>query len=238
MEHSIDTIIYSDVKICQPKQGYGFRFGCDSPILAGFAKLRKSAKVIEAGAGSGVISILLSRFHGVDVTAIELQPEMFECLQKSIELSNMTDKITPLNMNIADYKTGTQVDAIVCNPPYRQQGTGKESLSDVERIARFEIHMDMPILCKFVKSNLKVGGKFYFSYDADMLVDALIECKKWSLEPKRLQFLYPTLEKGAKLVFVECVLGAGKELKIEPPLIQNGDSDVTKLYDTIFNNVR
>ncbi len=235
VEHTINTIIYEDVKICQPKAGQGFRFGCDSPILARFAKLKKSAKVIEAGAGSGVISILLSKFYGVKPIAIELQQYMYDCMIKSIELSNMTNAVTPILANIKDYRHAEKVDAVVCNPPYRHIGTGKHSVSETEKIARFTTHMNMDILCKFAKSNLKSGGRLYFSYDADMLVEAISVCKLNNLEPKRMQFLYPAINKQAKLVFVEATLNGGSEMKIEQPLIQNGTEEATKAYNTIFN---
>lgn len=235
MLFSYDSIIKNDIIICQPKEN-GFRFGCDSAILAWFTKAKNNWKIADVGSGSGVISALISKMYGSSITAFELQDEMFTCLNKTIELSNISHLVKTVQADIRQLKKENQLfDAVVCNPPYRNINTGKTALTDVENKARFTITMNINDLAVFAKKFLKHNGKLFFSYDADMLIDALYTCKKHSLEPKRILSLHKNINSKAKLVFVECTLSGGAELKIEPPLFQQGEDFITKPYNDIFS---
>lgn len=235
MEYSVDSIIYESVKICQPKsKEYGFRFGCDSPVLAWFTRAKRKWRVIDAGSGSGVIAALMAKIYGTEVTAIELQPNMFECLEKTIALCSLENKITPVQSDIRSFESGTVYDAVVCNPPYRKAGTGRVSANETRGKARFSFTMDIGDLAAFAKRNLKHGGKLFFSYDADMIIDAIYVCRKHKLEPKRMAYMYKNIGSKAKIVFVECVFGGGVELTVEPPLFQQGERHITEIYDKIF----
>ena len=97
--------------------------------------------------------------------------------------------------------------------------------------------MTMEDLVLYAKRSLKHGGKLYFSYDADMLIEALHICKSNNLEPKRLMFLHKDIYSKAKIAFVECSLGGKSELLVEPPLFQQGDENITKKYNDIFNGI-
>lgn len=236
MEYTYNSMIFEDLKICQLKTG-GFRFGCDSVILAYFTKAKQKSLIADVGSGSGIIASLIAKIYKSNVEAIELQKEMYECLLQTINLSNLEEKIKPLNADIRKIPKGNLYDGIVCNPPYRNEGTGKTAKDNIANIARFSITMTMEDLAQFAKRNLKHGGRLYFSYDADMLSDALYICKSNNLEPKRLMFLHKDIESKAKLVFVECSLGGKSEITIEPPLFQQGNDDVTLKYNNIFKGL-
>ncbi len=233
MQYTYDTIIFKDIKICQPKD-FGFRFGCDSAVLAWFSHMKEKWLVADVGSGSGVIAILIARAYKSKVHAIELQKEMVECLEKSIELSDVAGKIEIIHNDIKKIKREKIYDAIICNPPYREIGTGKQALDEVANKARFNITMNLEDVVKFAKGSLKDKGRLFFSYDADMLIDGLHICKNNNLEPKRILFLHKDINSKAKLVFVECMLNGGKELLIEPPLFQQGQKKERKRYDDIF----
>ena len=228
---TIDSIIFSDIKICQPARG-GFRFGCDSPLLAYFARIKRSWHIADVGSGSGVIGALAAKIYGTKVTAIEAQSEMFDCLCKTVELCGLQDSVFPIEADINIYRSNFLFDGVICNPPYRKAGTGRVSGNPVERNARFSYTMDLEMLVKFCRKNMKHGGKLFFSYDADMLSDAVSICRAGNLEPKRLRLVYPNPSKNAKLMLMECVLGGGVELIIEPPLFQTGGSSE---YEDIFS---
>lgn len=234
MEYTIDYILSEDLKICQPKDN-GFRFGTDSILLASFAKVKRNSHIADIGSGSGVIAAIIAKFYGSHVTAIEIQEEMHSCLLQTINLSNLQDYITPVLSDINIYSSSKRFDVIICNPPYRKPDTGHVSSSKIEMIARFTTCMDMQVMLKFCRRNLQHGGRLFFSYDADMLVDAISQCRQAGLEPKRLQFVYPSIEKGAKIVLIETVFGAGTELKIDPPIVQTGAVEVTKRYNDILS---
>jgi tRNA1(Val) A37 N6-methylase TrmN6 len=47
--------------------------------------------------------------------------------------------------------------------------------------------------------------------------------RRFGLEAKKLQIIYPDLNSGAKLVLVEAILGGRPGLKIGPPIMGQGD---------------
>ncbi len=232
---TIDSIIFPHIKICQPAKNCGFRFGSDSLLLSYFANIKKGSLIADVGSGSGIISVLVSLMYQSKVTAIEIQEEMFYCLQKTISLCNLENSITAINADIKNFKNRELFDGIICNPPYRKIGTGKLSNTENSCKARFSSEMDLNILMAFAKQNLKYGGKIYFSYDADMASEAFLLCISNNFEPKRLRFVYPSPNKNAKLLLMECVFGGGREIKIEPPLFQNSNDNTE--YENIFKGL-
>ena len=117
MEYTFNSMIFNDITICQLKNN-GFRFGCDSPVLAWFTHAKKKWHIADVGSGSGVIAALIARAYNAKVTAIEMQAEMFECLKQTVSLCNMQDKISVINADIRQMKKEKLYDAVVCNPPY------------------------------------------------------------------------------------------------------------------------
>src|SRR5438445_11149457 len=72
-----DAILGGAITIVQPKNGY--RFSIDSILLARFATARAGDRVLELGAGCGVIGLLVAAVaHPREIIAIEIQPEMAE----------------------------------------------------------------------------------------------------------------------------------------------------------------
>lgn len=193
--------------------------------------------MLEIGAGSGVVSILIAKKYGINIDALELQKPIYDTLIKSIELSEVIGKVTPIFGDINEYKPkeSSCYTHIVCNPPYRKIGTGGTAKNDVEAIARFNIKLTLEDIALFAKRYLADGGRLTLSYDADMLIDLLAVLRTNMIEPKSLQFVYPSIDKRAKIVLIDSIKTAGVELKIEKPIIQYGD-DITKHeYNKVFN---
>lgn len=219
---SIDMIIDESVRISQPDTG--FRFGVDSVILAWFATLKRSDSVIEIGGGSGVISVLLARLKDAQkITAVELQPIMFEHLQESIALNGLTDIIKPVLTDVRNYEPEEKFTLAICNPPYRPINIGKVSAGDSDLAARFEQTLTIDDILNFGKRYIHYGGRLAFCGDADRLIPAINACSSSMFQPKRLRFLHAGKARSARIFFMECVYGGGVELSIEPPIVQEGD---------------
>ena len=57
-DESLDTILGGALSVVQPRDGY--RFSVDSILLARFATARSRDRVLELGAGCGVISLVIA----------------------------------------------------------------------------------------------------------------------------------------------------------------------------------
>jgi len=219
MQYSYNSIISQKVIICQ--QEAGFRFSVDSVYLAWLVNFKKNSRVIDIGAGSGVISSLLAVIKGFDkIDAVELQMKMYECLVNTIDRSGLNGRVIPTNSDIKKYKPNYEYDIAVCNPPYRDPSTGRIPTDVTELNARFTTTMHVSDVFRFCKSYLKNSGSLYLSYDSDMLADLFEAGLKYGFEPKRLVPVCPDIGVKPKIVLMEFRKNVGREMSFEPPLYQ------------------
>ena len=233
----LDDLQYKGLKIYQNKDLYCFT--SDAVTLANFAKIKKGDKVCDFCSGSGIIAILLSaKNEPSEIYAVEIQNEMFELLQKNIELNNV-ENIKPILGDVKEFSKhipAGSVDVVVCNPPYKKKGASFHNENQVVATARHEIKLDPLGLLESVKRVLRFGGRFYISYDANRSAELLAKLKAFELEPKRMFFAQPSPQKNATLVFVEATRGGREGVEVLPTLISN-DKDGNYVQN-IFDNYR
>jgi tRNA1Val (adenine37-N6)-methyltransferase len=89
---TIDTILGGALTIAQPRNGY--RFSIDSLLLARFAAIRARDRVLELGAGCGVISILIAATRQPrEIAAVERQPGLADLIRRNAALNHCSQII-------------------------------------------------------------------------------------------------------------------------------------------------
>jgi len=81
----------------------------------------ENATVIDAGAGTGVLSIVLAKHGARKVYAIERSPEACELIVKNSIINGVADRVIAVQADIRDYYPTGTVDYVVCNPPTMPQ---------------------------------------------------------------------------------------------------------------------
>ena len=234
----IDDLEYKDLKIIQNTKG--FCFGIDSILLSDFAKnIKKGAKVLDLGTGTGIIATLLCRKTELsEITGIEVQEEVYEMAKRSIQLNHLEDKFKIIQDNILNlnhYFEKNTIDAIVTNPPYKKKETGVQNEDTRKLISRHEIEASIEDFIKVSKDMLKDKGEFYIVYRPERLVDLLSLMRKYKIEPKKIRFVYSNIHAVSKLVLVQGIKNAKPFLKLEPNLYiydDNGNytEEILKIY--------
>lgn len=208
------------VRIAQP--GKGARFNLDGLLLADFCRIKPWDRVMEPGAGTGIVSLLLAKkYPRSHIVAIEAQSMMAQYCRRNIAANGLEDRIALFEQDIRTLrktlKTST-FDVIVANPPYRRTGTGRQSANSErlssrhDRLGDLSVWLDLHIF-------LKNRSRYVMIFAADRLVELLESLRKQKLEPKRLRLVYPYRDKPASLALVEAVKSGGEALQILPPLI-------------------
>lgn len=246
MSKRLDDLNLNGLKIYQ-ETDY-FCFGIDSVLIANFVNSNSNSNnIVDLCSGSGVISIIMSAKKKCSkIFSIELQEEMYELLRENIKINELTDKIIGLNediKNISKIQEKIQeiignklVDIIVCNPPYKKQGTGINNENNVKYIARHEVKCNIEDIFKTSTRLLKSKGKLYLVHKPDRLVDLFEIARKYNLEAKTLRFVHPTATKAPTIVLVEYIKDGGNELKILDPLIEyDKDGNYTDEIYNIYN---
>ncbi len=217
---TVDTILSGALSIVQPSGGY--RFAIDSILLARFARPRPRARVLELGAGCGVVSVMLAALHHLNkVVAVELQPPLAAMITQNAAL-NGTAAVRAVCADIRQRNipglTAASFDYVVANPPYRAASRGRESPDAERRVARGG---DGATLADFIAGAARYalhGGRAALVFTASRTAELIAEMKQQSLEPKRIRFVHPRKDEPATLVLMEARKGGGVEAIVEAPL--------------------
>ena len=235
----IDDLEFNNLKIIQNTTG--FCFGIDSVLLSDYAKnLKNGSKVVDIGTGTGIIGILLCAKSKLShITGIEIQSEVAQMAERSIQLNHLGNKFDVLNINIKevfDYLEPNTVDCIVTNPPYIKLNSGAQNIEKKKLISRHEIECNLEDIIKISYKLLKSKAEFYMVHRAERIVDIMYLLRKYKLEPKQVRFVQSKLNSSPNLVLFRCVKDGGNALKIDEPLIiYNEDGTYTDEIYKIYN---
>lgn len=237
-DERIDDLELNNLKIIQNKKW--FCFGIDSVILSGFAKdIRKDSNILDLGAGNGILELLFSaKIQGSTITGIEVQEDVCNLAKKNIELNQLENRIKVENINIKDFVSNIKFDAVVTNPPYKEEGTGLKNETDTKVIARHEVLATLEDFIKIASNNLKDKCSMYMINRAERVADILELSRKYKLEPKELQFVHSKVKMPPVLVLIKATKNANKFLKVREPLyIYNEDGSYTDEILKIYGKV-
>ena len=94
-----DLYDYVPLKIYQD-DSY-FKFSLDSVLLAEFVNINNRVKnIIELCAGNCAVSMILSTRTKANITAVEVQDEIYNLGKESIEYNNLSDRIKIISQEI------------------------------------------------------------------------------------------------------------------------------------------
>lgn len=234
MEKLNDLLGYN-IKIFQDDDF--FKYNLDSILLAEFVELKSNKKnILDIGAGTGAISLVLSTKTNQNIDAIEIQKELSDLFTKTIKYNKLEDQISLYNEDIKEsvlLNRNNYYDIIVCNPPYFKNGKFSPKLAKL--IARHEEFLNINDIAKVSRKLLNNNGSLYIVYNSERLIEALEILKSSNLIPKRLKFIHTNLSKSSTIFLLECVKNGNDGLKIEPPFIlYNKDGDKTDEYTTLI----
>lgn len=217
----IDDLERNGLKIIQDSGR--FCFGMDAVLLSGFVKVKAGASVLDMGTGTGIIPILLSaKTEASKLTALEIQPDSADMANRSVLLNSLEEKIEIVNGDIKEAGAifGKGVfDAVTCNPPYMIGEHGIKNPDDAMAIARHEILCTFDDVAREASAVLKSGGKFFLVHRPFRLAEIFEALKKYKLEPKRMQLVYPFVDKEPNMVLIEATKGGRPRMTVEKPLI-------------------
>lgn len=222
------NLLQKDMKIIQ--RADHFSFSIDSLLVSEFATLtRTTKKIIDLGTGNGVIPLFLSKKTEAKITGVEIQAISSDLAKRNIELNNLSDQISIVNDDMKNWKkyfNRGEFDLVVTNPPFFKFHGEEKQLNDLDQLslARHEISINLDSLIEIASSILKDKGYFTMVHRVDRLIDIIEIMKKYSIEPKKIQFCYTKLEKEGKILLVEGIKNGNAGLRVLPPLVIHDDN--------------
>ena len=220
------------------------RFGTDAFLLANFASPLPSHTVCDLCSGCGVIPLFFCRGEKPPkrIYAVELQKEAVELIRRSVQENGLTDRIIPVQADLCDREKLVQLvprekmDMVTVNPPYYKENSGKERLSEAQRLARHEIACDLEQVTAAADALLKYGGVLKMCHLTERLAEVFYHMQLHKIEPKRLTLVYNKEGEKPWLALIEGKKGGKAGLSVERPLImrqENGEytEELRKIYE-------
>ena len=200
-----------------------FCFGMDAVLLSGFVRVKKGAQVLDLGTGTGIIPILLeAKTEAAHLTALEIQEESADMARRSVQLNGLEDKIDVVTGDIKEAVTlfgAASFDVVTCNPPYMIGQHGLTNPGEPKAIARHEILCTLEDVVRNAAKLLKPGGNFFMVHRPFRLAEIITLMTQYKLEPKRMQLVYPYVDKEPNMVLIEGCRGGRSRMTVEKPLI-------------------
>ncbi|PLT27768.1 tRNA1(Val) (adenine(37)-N6)-methyltransferase [Peribacillus deserti] len=237
-DERLDYLLAEDLRIIQSPSV--FSFSLDAVLLAKFVRVPvHRGSLVDLCSGNGVIPLLLSTRTKGHITGIEIQQRLYDMAVRSFEYNALTDQLAMIHGDIREIPKEigfSKYDVVTCNPPYFPTPSEEEiNKNEHLAIARHEIMCTLEDAVRVSSQLLKQGGKAAFVHRPGRLLDILSLMRKYRLEPKRLQFVYPKEGKEANTILVEGIKDGNPDLKILPPLfVYNKNNEYTQEVSRIL----
>jgi tRNA1(Val) A37 N6-methylase TrmN6 len=220
-QFTTDTFFNGRIRVKQSRGGY--RFSIDAVLLADFADPHPGEKLLDLGTGCGIIPLILTyRQPDISIYGVEVQTELAELAFFNVRENQLHDRITVLSTDmkcLESSMTAGPVDLVVCNPPFRKQGSGRINPNNQRAVARHEIKAKLSDIIQTSCRMLRAGGRLVLIYPADRMIDILSRMRADGIEPKYIRMIHSRQDTEAVLILVEGIKGGRPDLKIAPPLI-------------------
>lgn len=200
-----------------------FCFGMDAVLLSAFAKVKEGETVLDLGTGTGVIPILLeARTPGRHFTGLEICAASADMAARSVKYNQLEKKVSIIQGDIKEADRifpAASFDVVTSNPPYMTANHGLVNPDVDKAAARHEILCTLDDVVRQAARALKDKGRFYMVHRPFRMAEIIRVLSKYKLEPKRIQLVYPFVDKEPNMLLIECLKGGNPRVTVEPPLI-------------------
>ena len=209
------------------------RFGTDAVLLADFAAPSPLMTVCDLCTGCGIIPLYFCKSKAPKkIYGVELQKEASELFGRSIRENGLDGRVFSLNADLTDLDVlgklipRNTLDMVTVNPPYYKENSGKERLSEAQRIARHEIACSLEQVIEAADFLLKFGGTLKMCHLPERLGEIFYLMIKYGIQPKKLTLVSDKIGEKPWLALVSGKKGAKAGLEVTEPLVmreENGE---------------
>lgn len=236
-DERVDDLQNGSLQIIQNPSA--FCFGTDAVLLAHFARVKSSMRILDLGTGTGILPLLLwGQCPVKEIHAIEIQTNMADMAYRSMQLNQLQDVI---HVHCGDYRDAGLMkslglfDLIVANPPYHREGSGDGCHNPSAHIARFEVTTSLQELILSAAKACKPGGRFCLVHQPRRLDELFHWMQVYHFAIKRMRLVHPRMDKEATLVLLEAIYQGKPGLRITEPLfLYTPDGTVSPQLQAIY----
>ena len=217
---SLDALASGGLRIVRSVKG--FRHSMDAILLAQFAALRPTDRVLDLGCGNGAIALMLAhRYPLLRVVGLEIQPALASRALRGAQLNGLHDRVEIVEGDLRRVEAllpPAGFDLVLCNPPCREVGRGRLSPNPEIRHAKHELSATLSEVIAAIRYALAPKGRACLIYHGSRLADLLTRLRAERLEPKLLRPVHSFPGADAELVLVEARREGRSGLRMLAPL--------------------
>lgn len=218
------------------------RFGTDAVLLADFAAPLPNMTVCDLCTGCGIIPLFFCKSKPPKmVYGVELQQDAVELFKKSVRENDLEDRLAPIQCDLTDLKAlgelipRNSLDMVTVNPPYYKENSGKERLTEQQRLARHEIACNLRQVIEAADFLLKYGGTLKMCHLPERLGEICHLMWEKNIQPKKLTLVYNKQGEKPWLALIGGKKGGNVGMDITKPLVmrkENGEytEELLKIY--------
>ncbi len=217
----IRDINHVGLVLSQPERGY--RYSLDPFLLADFCTPRRNERILDLGAGVGVIGLLLAKRHpSVRVIGIEIQPELAQYAAENARANALETRCRIIRGDLREaprFMPAEHFQRAVANPPFRRPGSGAPPPDSCRAGARQELTFTISDLAATASALLRYGGTLCVIHLAERLPELCGALEKSGLTPKKLRLIAPRADSAPRLCLVSATKGGRPGLFVLPQLV-------------------
>jgi tRNA1Val (adenine37-N6)-methyltransferase len=218
VETTVDAAHAGRVVLEQPKQGY--RFNADSVYLAAQVAEPSPKRVVDLGAGVGVIGLCLAdRRPETRVTYVERQAALAALCERNVARAGRASCDRVIQADARDWQPSERVDAVVLNPPYYREAEGRVNPEPTRAAARHQLHGSLEELVAAGAKWLSADGGLHLVYPVAGLGDVWAALEELGLRAITSRFVHPHRHAPATTVLVEATRAARRRHMVRAPLV-------------------
>jgi tRNA1(Val) A37 N6-methylase TrmN6 len=218
-----DVLLGGRVPLLQPVRGH--RVGTDAVLLAAFAGAREGETVVDAGASTGAVGLMIAAVvPGTRLVFLERDEALAALARENARSNGLSDRarvaaadlLEPGSRRAAGLEPGS-ADLVATNPPYLDPASSRRS-PDAGRAAAHVLEGGLEAWIRACAALLRPGGRLALVHRADRLADVL-DGLGAGLGGPCLRFVHPRAGEPAHRLLLTAVKGSRAPLRVAPPLV-------------------
>ena len=181
------------------------KVGTDGVLLGAWTACKNSNSILDIGAGTGIISLMLSQRSSATITAIEIDKGASKQCADNFKNSPWNNRLTVIQKSIQKYseESAHSFDLIVSNPPFHsiQKETTKRNT------ARSEQELNVSELFNAVHSLLSQEGTFCIIFPFGRIEELIELAKEFQLYAAKICFVKGNHTSEIKRILIEFKFG-------------------------------
>ena len=97
------------------------KVGTDGVLLGAWTPAENANRILDLGAGTGLISLMIAQKSRASITAIEIDEASALQCEENFKASPWSDRLTVVNQDVFQFETPELFDVVVSNPPYHDE---------------------------------------------------------------------------------------------------------------------